>query len=61
MDKVGKLDESGLDLIFTSPVPNIKGGWTTRVMPPMTRARLKISKRPQASLRKRQERRVTNT
>ena len=45
----------------TSPVPNIKGGWMTRVIPPMTRTRLKTSKRPQASLRKRQERRVTNT
>ena len=33
----------------------------TRVMPPRTRTRLIISNRPQASLRKMQDRRVTNT
>ena len=49
------------DLTFTSPAPNIKGGWMTRVMPPRTRTRLTISKTPHDSLRKRQERRVTNT
>ena len=49
------------DLTFTSPVPNIKGGWMTRVIPPRTRTRLTISKTPHDSLRKRQERRVTNT
>ena len=48
-------------LTFTSPAPNIKGGWMTRVMPPRTRTRLTISKTPHDSLRKRQERRVTNT
>ena len=39
-------------------VPKMKGGWMTRVTPVNTGQRVIISKMPQASLRKMQERRV---
>ena len=42
-------------------VPKRKGGWMTRVTPVKTRQRVSSSKRPQASLRKMQERRETQT
>ena len=42
-------------------VPKMKGGWMTRVTPVNTRQRVIISKMPQASLRKMQERRDTQT
>ena len=42
-------------------VPKRKGGWMTRVTPVKTRQRVNSSKRPQASLRKIQERRDTQT
>ena len=42
-------------------VPKMKGGWMTRVTPVKTRQRVSSSNTPQASFRKMQERRDTQT
>ena len=42
-------------------IPKMKGGWMTRVTPVKTRQRVSSSNTPQASFRKMQERRDTQT